>query len=53
MLNVYITLEVQVSEEYRNKIEILLSICIRGDYPRVKNNIGSSMKNVIRNINQS
>jgi hypothetical protein len=39
VLNVYNTLEVRVSEEHSNKIEILLSFCIRGDYPRVEDNI--------------
>jgi hypothetical protein len=51
VLNVYNIVEVRVSEEYWNNIEILLSICIRWDYPRVEDNIGSSMRNVIRNIN--
>jgi hypothetical protein len=39
VLNVYNTLEVQISEEHSNKIEILLSFCIRGDYPQVEDNI--------------
>jgi hypothetical protein len=39
VLNVYNTVEVRVSQEYWNNIEILLSICIRGDYPRVEDNI--------------